>query len=101
MSSYVLGAGAALDLEEIWDFIADDSIDQADRWVARLFDAFDTIAQSPRIGHRRKDLTDFDVFFWPVGNYLIIYRSAGAGVEIVAVTQGSRNLPGFLRRRIP
>jgi len=38
--------------------------------------------------------------FWPVGAYLIIYRADRLPVEIVAVTQGSRDIPAFLRRRL-
>ena len=52
------------------------------------------------MGHRREDLTRHPVLFWPVGAYLIIYRADRRPIEIVAVTQGSRDIPGFLRRRI-
>lgn len=53
------------------------------------------------MGHRREDLTSSAVLFWPVGAYLIIYRAAERRpVEIVAVTQGSRDIPGFLSRQI-
>ena len=31
----------------------------------------------PGIGHRRDDLTDYPVLFWPVGTYLIICRAVG------------------------
>ena len=55
----------------------------------------------PGIGHRRSDLTAFPVLFWTVGAYLIIYRVIeGRPVEIVAITQGSRDIPAFLRRRV-
>jgi antitoxin ParD1/3/4/toxin ParE1/3/4 len=97
---YVLSPDAAFDLEDIWEFIAADSIDQADRWIATLFDAFDQVARSPGIGHYRKDLTDLDVLFWPVGSYLIIYRQRHPEIQIVGVTQGSRDVPSFLRRRL-
>lgn len=33
MNQYVLSVAAALDLDEIWDFIAQDNIDSADRWI--------------------------------------------------------------------
>ena len=72
MSDYVLGADAVLDLEDIWEYIAADTVDAADRWVGKLFDAFETIALTPRIGHSRKDLTSYPVLFWTVGAYLII-----------------------------
>jgi plasmid stabilization system protein ParE len=52
------------------------------------------------MGHRREDLTHYQVLFWPVGAYLIIYRAERRPVEIVAVTQGSRDIPAFLNRRI-
>lgn len=99
MSSYVLGSGAAHDLEEIWEYIADDSIEAADRWIETLFTAFEALAARPGIGHARKDLTTLPVHFWPVGAYLIIYRKRKERIEIVAVTQGSRDVPVFLHQR--
>jgi plasmid stabilization system protein ParE len=47
MKEYVLGTGAELDLDEIWEYIANDNIDAADRWIGKLFDAFDRIALNP------------------------------------------------------
>ena len=34
----------------IWDYIAEDSIDEADQWIGKLFDAFDAIGNTPGIG---------------------------------------------------
>ena len=100
MSGYVLGAAVELDLEEIWEYIAADNIDAADRWIGKLFDAFEALGQTPGMGHRREDLTPYPVLFWPVGSYLIIYRAERPLIEIVAVTQGSRDIPAFLSRRV-
>jgi plasmid stabilization system protein ParE len=102
VSNYILGPDADLDLDDIWEYIAADSIDAADRWIAKLFDAFEAIGRMPGIGHKREDLTAYPVLFWPVGSYLIIYRTRADrhAVEIVAVTQGSRDIPAFLRRRL-
>jgi plasmid stabilization system protein ParE len=99
MKEYVLSAGAELDLDEIWEYIAHDNINAADRWIGKLFDAFEAIARNPGIGHKRQDLTDYPVLFWPVGAYLILYRVQSEQIEIVAVTQGARDIPSFLRRR--
>jgi antitoxin ParD1/3/4/toxin ParE1/3/4 len=52
------------------------------------------------MGHRREDLTPYPVLFWPVGAYLIIYRADRRPIEIVSVTQGSRDIPAFLSRRV-
>ena len=100
MSGYILAAAVEFDLEEIWEYIAADNIDAADRWMEKLFDAFEALGQTPGMGHRREDLTPYPVLFWPVGSYLIIYRAERPPIEIVAVTQGSRDIPAFLGRRV-
>ena len=99
MMQYVLSEDADRDLDGIWDYIAEDNIDAADDWIAKLFEAFDAIGNNPGIGHKREDLTNYPVLFWPVGAYLIIYRATQRPVEIVAVTQGARDIPAFLDRR--
>ena len=99
MSRYILGSEAAQDLEDIWDYIAGDSVAAADRLISKLFDAFQTLAKRPAIGHQRSDLTAYPVLFWPVGNYLIIYRAEHKRpIEIVAVAQGKRNIPALVAR---
>jgi plasmid stabilization system protein ParE len=100
MSDYVLSVDAEFDLQDIWEYIAHDSITAADRWIAKLFDAFETLARAPSIGHLRPDLTTSAVRFWPVGKYLIIYRAENSPLEIVAVTHGGRDVPIFLRERL-
>ena len=100
MSGYVLSADADFDLEAIWEYIASDNLDAADRWISKLFDAFEALGRTPSLGHRREDLTPYAVLFWPVGAYLIIYRADRQPIEIVAVTQGSRDIPSFLSQRV-
>jgi len=99
MSSYALGRDAEQDLDDLWEYIAQDSVEAADRVIAKMFKAFEALARNPGIGHKREDLTDFPVLFWPVGNYLVIYRAAGSLVEIVAIVHGKRDIPAFLRQR--
>jgi len=100
VSGYILSVDADFDLDEIWEYIAGDSIDTADRWTNKLFDAFEALGRTPGMGHKREDLTAYSVLFWPVGAYLIIYQAERTPIEIVAVTQGSRDIPEFLSRRI-
>jgi plasmid stabilization system protein ParE len=101
VSDYVLSVDAEFDPDDIREYIAADSIDAADRWIGKLFDAFEALAQTPGMGHRREDLTSYPVLFWPVGAYVVIYRVEHSRVDIVAVTQGSRDIPAFLTRRTP
>ena len=100
MNAYVLSRDADLDLDSIWEYIALDGIDAADRWIEKLFKAFEKLGRTPSMGHKRDDLTKYPLLFWPVGSYLIIYRSDHTPIEIVAVTRGSRDIPAFLHRRI-
>lgn len=99
MSKYALTPEADQDLTEIWEYIALDDIEAADRWDTKLREAFEMLARNPRAGHTRKDLSDFPVLFWPVGAYLVIYRVLSDHVEILAVTQGARHIPAFLLQR--
>jgi toxin ParE1/3/4 len=99
MNRYVLSHDALLELDEIWNYIAQNNIDAADRWIAKLLDACETVARHPRMGHTREELTDKAVLFWPVDNYLIIYRIRPDHIEVMAITRGSRDIPSYLRGR--
>jgi plasmid stabilization system protein ParE len=46
MTGYVLSVDADLDLDEIWEYIAADNIDAANRWIGTLFDAFEALARA-------------------------------------------------------
>lgn len=99
MKPYSLNIGADQDLNEIWYYIASDSIEAADRWIDTLYEAFEFISRTPGCGHSRTDLTDKDVRFWTVKTYVIVYREREDQVIIEAVTQRSRDIPSFLSRR--
>jgi plasmid stabilization system protein ParE len=43
MSGYVLGVDADSDLDEIWEYIAADNVEAADRWIEKLFAAFESL----------------------------------------------------------
>ena len=101
MKKYVLGVAVESDLNAIWEHIAQDNVDAADRWIERLFEAFETLARNPGVGHRREDLTALPVLFWPVSRYLVLYRIQSESVQIVAVIHGARDVPTFLSQRSP
>jgi len=50
---FVLTPEARADLIEIWNYIAEDSIDGADQVLARLYDALTRLGQTPGMGHRK------------------------------------------------
>jgi len=68
MSSYHLTPSARQDVLDIYDYIAADNPDAADRFVEELYQAFDHLATFPRTGHPRADLAGpRPVLIWPVG----------------------------------
>jgi len=91
MSGYILHPDAYTDLDDIWEFIAEDSLDAADRVREELYQAILALVPFPRQGHRRTDLTSRPLRFWRVRDYLIAYAPDEKPLLVVAVMHGSRN----------
>lgn len=91
MSRYVLTRRARLDVQEIWGYIAEDSIDAADRVMAELRSAMEGLAEMPGKGHRRSDVRNSRYRFWSVYSYVIAYFPDTSPVQIVRVVHGRRN----------
>lgn len=103
MKGFLLAPEAFLDLESLSEYIARDNPDAADRVLDKLEAAFRKLATAPGMGHTRSDLAGSrELLFWPVGNYLVIYRARNAlPLEIIAVVHGNRDIPTFLTHRRP
>jgi hypothetical protein len=41
---YVLGEHASRDRDVIWEYLAEDNVEAADEWIARLFDGFEAVS---------------------------------------------------------
>ncbi len=82
---------ALSDLAQIWDYIADDSEERADAFIATIDAKFQTLSQHPAMGRRREELAPALRSF-PVGRHLIFYVALTNGVDIVRVLHGSRDI---------
>ncbi len=70
----------------------------AERVLGELECAFENLAASPGIGHRREDLTqDEQIRFRSVGPTLIAYRRVADVTEILFVERGERDWERLLR----
>ena len=101
MSGYVLSPEAEQDIFEIWSYLADEaSIDLASQVESELFEAFELLARTPGLGHKRVDLTNIPVFFYRAFPYqhMIVYRKA-APLEVVGVIHAKRKLTRVLNGR--
>jgi toxin ParE1/3/4 len=92
---FELARRALGDLQDIWEFVSEDSFGAADRLLDEFYRAFDQLAEMPGMGHRRQDLTNRDVLFWPVHSYLITYQPSSP-LRIVRVVHGRRDVKKFL-----
>ncbi len=97
MSQFELARRAFGDLQEIWEFVAEDSFTAADRLIEDFYRAFERLASVPGMGHKRQDLTERDVLFWALYSYLIIYKSSQP-LRIVRIIHAKRDLKKLLRR---
>jgi toxin ParE1/3/4 len=89
MKGYELSPEATDDLQEIWVYIANDNPTAADKLEDDIYAACELLAKNPRLGHRRLDLTDEPVLFWPVrGQYIVIYLFDTKLLKIVRILQG-------------
>ena len=82
---------AGRDLEEIWFFVAQDDPVAADRWLDTLEEKLSLIADNPLMGTARPDIAP-ELRYYPVGNYLLLYRIVSGGIEFVRVVHGARDL---------
>ena len=98
MKRFRLAAEAAADLTEIFNYIAEDSIDAAQRVSVGIYDEMKKLARNPGIGHKRRDLTSRDLLFWPIYSYLVVYQPTSV-LNIIAVLHGRRDVRKILKKR--
>ena len=73
MSRFRILPRAALDIEEVGLYIAQDSPNAAMRIANRLHELFQTLAENPMMGQSQDNLAP-GLRNFPTGNYLIFYR---------------------------
>ncbi|NEP47052.1 MAG: type II toxin-antitoxin system RelE/ParE family toxin, partial [Okeania sp. SIO2H7] len=88
--SYFFSALARQDLIDINDYIAENDIDAADRFLDRIYEKCQLLANFPNMGAKREELMS-GLRSVPVGDYLVFYRVAGTGIEIIRVVSGYRD----------
>jgi antitoxin ParD1/3/4/toxin ParE1/3/4 len=97
MSRFLLTPQAELDLAEIWDYISQDSIQNADMVLDELEKTMLALADNPGMGHRREEWADRRHRFWPVYSYIIMYRPETKPLQILRIVSGYRDLAELLK----
>jgi toxin ParE1/3/4 len=85
------------DLLAIWLHIGCDSPDHADRYLDVLEGKLHLLAGAPGLGRLHTDLAD-GLRGFPVDEYVIFYREADDGIEVVRVLHGARDIESLFRQ---
>jgi toxin ParE1/3/4 len=96
MKRFILTPRAKLDVNDIWDYIANDNIEAADRVLDALESAMVKLAKKPGVGHWREEITDKRHRFFLVYSYLIVYRHEAKPLQIVRVLHAARDVQSIL-----
>ena len=100
MIRYRSSQTARADLDSIWDYIAErNSAEFASEFIWKFYDTFASIGSSPPAGVSIPELLGESARRFPLGNYLIYYRSKRGKVEILRVLNGKRLQTSALRKR--
>jgi len=100
MPRYILSEFVEPELSAIWDYLALDNLDAADRFLEAAGGTFQALARMPGLGRTRNfpqarlnHLRSFRIKDFE--NYLIFYRPIQDGIEVFHVLHGARDLEHF------
>jgi toxin ParE1/3/4 len=91
MSTVIIRPRARIDIGGVWDYIAEDSENQADAFVDRLSAKIQLLSRQPEMGRMRDDLM-FSLRSFPFERYVIFYCVIPAGIEVVRVLHSARDV---------
>ena len=91
MSQITISPRATADLIEIWSYIAEDSVLNADAFIDRLDETLQVLASQPGAGRLRKELAP-GILSFPFSRYVIFYRQSRRTIEVVRVLHGARDI---------
>lgn len=95
--NYLLTEEAKNDLIEIGDYISLDNPTAAINMMIKFKEIFENLVLTPKLGHKRKDLTNKNVRFWSLKNYLIIYQINEDTIIILRILSGYRDIATLLK----
>ena len=94
--TFRLTPSAERDLGQIWQYIAQDSEQAANRVLSAIEKALWRIVETPGIGHLREDLSSCRSRFVLVHSYLIVYRLETTPLLILRVLHAARDVQSLL-----
>jgi toxin ParE1/3/4 len=82
------------DLLEIWEYIAGENPESAERLLQTFREKFELLLGHPLIGRERNEIF-IGLRSFPAGRYIIFYQPMDYGIEVLRVRHSASNLRGL------
>ena len=87
---------ADTDLDDIRDYIGQQSPRTANNVLDQLFETLELLANQPELGERREDLGQ-NIRAFVVRPYVIFYQPVPDGIHVARIVHGARDFPSMFR----
>jgi toxin ParE1/3/4 len=91
MPQVIYSPDSIRDLADIWDYVAEDSVFQADRLIECFRSKLHYLARHNLLGRPRPELAR-NCRSVPLGKYCIYYRPMEDGIELLRLIHSSRDI---------
>lgn len=91
MARIVQRPRARIDVAEIWDYIAEDSLLQADAFVNRLDAKLRILSGQPELGRMREEIAS-GLRSFPIGRYVVFYEIFAEELVVIRVLHSARDV---------
>ena len=90
MNGYILTPIAQQDFADILEYYLEEAGSRVARqMLVEFVEVFRMLARSPGAGHKREDLAeDRDIVFWPMRDYLILYKPGTNPLQVITIVRG-------------
>ncbi len=82
------------DLLEIWEYIARENAESAERLLQTIRERFELLLGHPQICKERNEIF-IGLRSFPYGRYVIFYQPMDYGIEVLRVRHGASDLRGL------
>lgn len=95
MGNVVQTRASLRDIDAIWDHIAEDSPLRASRYIRKIQEKLELLADIPLMGRSRPELAA-NVRSFPVGSHLIFYMPVPDGIVVLRVRHQREDIEGLI-----
>jgi toxin ParE1/3/4 len=87
------------DLEDVWEYVAQDNPGAARKVIKEITGKFKLLRDHPQIGREENTLLD-TLRSFPISSYIVLYKPFENGVEILRILHAARDIERILGRFI-